>query len=60
MSEDRKKELVSTIFSAVLDQDDWTIDRETKIQAEFTTGPTTKHKGTLGMFDFKYISVYCT
>lgn len=60
MSEDRKKELVSTIFSTVLDQDDWNIDRETKIQAEFTTGPTSENRGTIGMFDFKYISVYFT
>lgn len=58
MSAERKKELVCTILSEVQDQDDWNINEEIKIQADFTTGPTNGNKRTIGKFDFKDILIY--
>ena len=47
MSEKNKGELVSSILSAIQDQDPWEMEGEIQIQAHFTTEQTRGTKGVL-------------
>ena len=50
MSEERKKEFVITILSAVQDQGDWDRNGDIKIQADFTL-PTNESKNAIGILN---------